>query len=170
MRHLKTPELVYIFARARGWCPFQTKRFAAYLLATSMCYLISLPNPGTAGPGHINCLPSGDTCIANYGNRETYVTKHSADCIPITPLLDDSYDSTLAPYKMKGIDTDKLVEIIKDGCTPLIRFVQSKSGDADLDLKVIRGTSNDEYSQQGSEIFKLISFLCANSINLRQVW
>lgn len=42
MLQVQTGELVYQFAKEQGWCPFQTKRFAAQLSTTSINVLSHL--------------------------------------------------------------------------------------------------------------------------------
>jgi hypothetical protein len=140
---IKCPEmskLVYKFAKEGAWCSFQTRRFAAHLSTTSMCYLLSLQNPGTAGFPHRHCPSSGDECIANHAVRETYITRHSGDC---SSCQGQGASNSSETCNMKGVDTNQLVAIIKDGFTPLLEFTTSQSGA--VGLTVVRGTPDDKY-------------------------
>lgn len=46
---------------------------------------------------------------------------------------------------MAGVDKESHVDIIKSGNTPLIEFTEANNNKNALDLKLVRGTADDEY-------------------------
>jgi hypothetical protein len=147
VRDTQPAKLVYRFAHDVKWCPFQTRRFASQLSTASMCYLLSLDNPGTAGQDHENCPLSGDKCVANHVSMDTYITKHAKAC-QMSPWNSDP--SSLEPplrdrCEMLGVDTRQLVRIIRRGGTPLIEFTEPTTGSNYPRLKLIHGGPKDRY-------------------------
>jgi hypothetical protein len=146
-RHVQPSKLVFQFARDAKWCPFQTRRFASQLLTTTMCYVLSLDSPGTAGQEHENCPLSGDKCIANHVSMDTYITKHAKACEMAlrnsnSPSLDSPSNELC---EMLGVDTRQLVRIIRQGGTPLIEFIEPAAGSPHLKLKLVHGDPKDKY-------------------------
>jgi hypothetical protein len=147
VRHIQPAKLLFRLAQDAKWCPFQTRRFAYQLSTTTMCYLLSLSSPGTAGQDHENCPLSGDRCIANHVSIDTYITKHAKAC---EMALWNSNPSSLDPpsnesCEMLGVDTRQLVRIIRQGGTPLIEFIEPAAGSHHPKLKLVHGVGKHRY-------------------------
>lgn len=109
---MRTPPAATMLKRRlveMGWSPLQVNLFSQSCSSSTMYYLSSLKEPGTAGRDHALC--EEDKCLANSVSFDEYQTKH----ISTPPGEEPCNCSNL------GFASSEVAAIIKDGGVPLVQ-------------------------------------------------